>query len=242
MARVQGVSATASAGLVRREARADVRSFSNLGLLSRSDMYASGYVEWDVDMVFEEPEAEPCLPSSSSPDRAARLALGNKRLPPSRTVAQALMLPHALPVVHGTVEETEVGLPTRAAATPSQAAIAPTAPKPSIDTAKFRARVAVTPAHRGAQSCARAHSYTYTYWLITYRNCTCLNAFERNRVQISKRHVQTRSVNVHNIYACIPTDPLQPHRSLQYFTTLLSYSFDRDPFRSGILFPNPMPA
>jgi hypothetical protein len=46
-----------------------VRSFSNLGLLSRSDMYDSGYVEWDVDMVFEEPEAEPCLSSRSSPNR-----------------------------------------------------------------------------------------------------------------------------------------------------------------------------
>jgi hypothetical protein len=56
--------------LVRREARADVRSFSNLGLLSRSAMYESVYVEWDVDMVFEEPEAEPCLPSRSSPHRA----------------------------------------------------------------------------------------------------------------------------------------------------------------------------
>jgi hypothetical protein len=131
---------------VRREARADVRSFSNLGFLSRSDMYESGYVERDVDMVFEEPEAEPCLPSRCSPNRAARPALGNKRLPPWRTVAQALMFPHALPVVHGTVEEAEAGLPTRAAATPSQAAIAPTAPKPSIDTAQFRARVAVTPA------------------------------------------------------------------------------------------------
>jgi hypothetical protein len=152
-------------------------------------------------MVFEEPEAEPCLPSRSSPNRAARPALGNKRPPPSRTVALALMLPHALPAVHGTVEEVEAGLPTRAAATSSQAAIAPTAPEPSIDTAQFRARVAVTPAHRGAQSCARAHYYKSTYWLITYRNCTRLNAFERNRVQISKRHVQTRSVNGHNIYA-----------------------------------------
>jgi hypothetical protein len=141
--------------LVRREARADVRSFSNLGLLSRSDMYESGYVEWDVEMVFEEPDAEPCLPSCSSPNRAARPTLGNKRPPPSRTVAQTLMLPHTLPVVHGTVEEAEAGLPTRAAATSSQTAIAPTAPEPSIDTAQFRARVAVTPAHRGAQSCAR---------------------------------------------------------------------------------------
>jgi hypothetical protein len=181
--------------LVRREARADVCSFSNLGLLSRSDIY-----EWGVDMVFEEPEAEPCLPSRSSPNRTARPALGNTRPPPSRTVAQALMLPHALPVVHGTIEEAEAGHPTRAAATPSLAAIAPTAHEPSIDTAQFRARVAVTLAHRGAQSCARAHSYKYTYWLITYRNCTRLNAFERNRVQISKHHVQTRSVNVHNIY------------------------------------------
>jgi hypothetical protein len=189
--------------LVRREARADVRSFSNLGLLSRSDMCESGYVEWDVDMVFEEPEAELCLPSRSSPNRAARPALGNKRPPPSRTVAQALMLPHALPVVHRTVEEAEAGLSTRAAATPSQAAIAPTAPEPPIDTAQFRAHVAVTPAHRDAQSCARD-----TYWLITFRNCTRLNAFERNRVQISKRHVQTRSVNVHNIHASVLTFPL----------------------------------
>jgi hypothetical protein len=111
-----------------------------------------------IHMVFEEPETEPCLPSRSSPNRAARPALGNKRPPPSRTVAQALMLPHPLPVVHGTVEEAEARLPTRAAVTPSQAAIAPTAPKPSIDTAQFRARVAVTPAHRGAQSCARGRA------------------------------------------------------------------------------------
>jgi hypothetical protein len=39
-----------------------MRSFSNLGLLSRSAVYESGHVEWDVDMVFEEPETEPCLP------------------------------------------------------------------------------------------------------------------------------------------------------------------------------------
>jgi hypothetical protein len=147
---------------VRREARADVRLFSNLGLLSRSDVYESGYVEWDVDTVFEEPEPEPCLPSRSSPNRAARPALGNTRPPPSRTVAQALMLPHALPVVYGTLEEAKAGLPTRAAATPPQAAIAPSAPEPSIDTAQFRARVAVTPAHRGAHSCARAHSSIFT--------------------------------------------------------------------------------
>jgi hypothetical protein len=97
----------------------------------------------DVDMIFEEPETEPCLPSRSRPHRAARPALGSKRPPPSRTVAQALMLPHGntLPVVNGTVEEAEAGLPTRAAATPSLAAIAPTAPKPSIDKAQFRARV-----------------------------------------------------------------------------------------------------
>jgi hypothetical protein len=143
---------------VRRKARADVRSFSNLGLLSRNTMYESGYGEWDVDMIFEEPEAEPCLPSRSSPNRAARPALGNKRPPPSRTVAQVLMLPHALPIVHGTVEVAEAGLHTRAAVIPSLAAIAPTAHELSIDTAQFRARVAVTPAHRGAQSCARAHS------------------------------------------------------------------------------------
>jgi hypothetical protein len=107
-------------------------------------------------MVFEEPEAEPCLPSRSSPKRAARSALGKKRPPPSRTVVQAVMLPRAPPVVHGTVEEAEAGLPARAAATLSLAAIAPTAHEPSIDTAQFRARVAVTPhAHRGEQSCAR---------------------------------------------------------------------------------------
>jgi hypothetical protein len=36
-----------------------VRAFSNIGLLSRiAIMYESRYVEWDVDMVFEEPEAE----------------------------------------------------------------------------------------------------------------------------------------------------------------------------------------
>jgi hypothetical protein len=53
-----------------------VRSFSNLGLLSRSTVYESGYFEWDVDMVFEEPEAEPCLPSRSSPNDAACPAFG----------------------------------------------------------------------------------------------------------------------------------------------------------------------
>jgi hypothetical protein len=37
--------------LARREARADVRVFSNLGLLLRIAMYESRYVEWDVDMV-----------------------------------------------------------------------------------------------------------------------------------------------------------------------------------------------
>jgi hypothetical protein len=99
-------------------------------------MFESKYVEWDVDMVFEEPEAEPCLFSRSSPHRAARSALGSQRPPPSRTVAQALMLPHALPVVHGTVEEAEAGQTMRAAATPSLAAIAPTASEPSIDTAQ----------------------------------------------------------------------------------------------------------
>jgi hypothetical protein len=56
-----------------------------------------------------------------------------------RPLAQALMLPHALPVVHRTVEEAAAGLSTRAAATPSLAAIAPTAPEPSIDAAQFRA-------------------------------------------------------------------------------------------------------
>jgi hypothetical protein len=91
-----------------------VRSFSNLNLLSRCAMYESGYVEWDVEMVFEEPEAEPRLPSRSSPHRAARPALGSQRPPPSRTVAQALMLPLALPVVQGTVVEAEAGLPRRA--------------------------------------------------------------------------------------------------------------------------------
>jgi hypothetical protein len=65
--------ARAQPPLARREARADVlrrSSHSGLGLLSRSSamlMNESGYVEWDVDMVFEEPEAEPCLPSRSSP-------------------------------------------------------------------------------------------------------------------------------------------------------------------------------
>jgi hypothetical protein len=67
------------------------------------------------------------------PPARAALPLGSRRPPPSRTVAQALMLPHALPVVHGTIKEAEAGLPTRAAATPSLAAITPTAPEPSID-------------------------------------------------------------------------------------------------------------
>jgi hypothetical protein len=160
-------------------------------------------------MVVEEPEAEPCLPSRGSPHRAARPALGSQRPPPSQTVAQTLMPPHSLPeVVHGAVEEVEAGLPKRAAATPtpSLAAIAPTAPEPSIDTAQFRARVTHVRQSRlltAARSHARARiliSNKYTYWLITCRKCTRLNAFERNWPQISKRHVQTRSVNVHNIY------------------------------------------
>jgi hypothetical protein len=127
---VQGASAPPRPLAPREAARADVRSFSNLGLLSRDAMYESGYVEWDVDMVFEEPEAEHCLPSRSSPHRAARPALRGQRPPPSRTVAQVLMLmlPLALPVVQGSGDsvelEAEAGLPTRAAAAPSLAAIA----------------------------------------------------------------------------------------------------------------------
>jgi hypothetical protein len=66
--------------LSRREARAEVRSFSNLGLLPRSAsaVYESGHVKWDVDMVFEEPEAEPCLRSRSIPHHAACPALGSQ--------------------------------------------------------------------------------------------------------------------------------------------------------------------
>jgi hypothetical protein len=36
--------------------------------------------------------------------------------------------------------------------------------------------------------------------IVAYRNCTRVNAFKRNLVQICKRHVQTPSVNVRNIY------------------------------------------
>jgi hypothetical protein len=105
-------------------------------VLSRSTTYEPRYVKWDVDnldMVFEEPEAESCLQSRSSPHRAARPVRDSQRLPPSLTVAQALVLPLALLVVQGTVVEAKekLGAP-RAAAAPSLVAIAPTAPEPSI--------------------------------------------------------------------------------------------------------------
>jgi hypothetical protein len=81
-------------------------------------MYESGYVEWDVDMVFEEPEAEPCLPSAlaQQPHSCHPPSSGQQASSALANCGAGVMLPHALPVVHGTVEEAEAGLPTRAAA------------------------------------------------------------------------------------------------------------------------------
>jgi hypothetical protein len=143
-------------GLSRREACALILKPHQQ--LSRSAMYESGFVEWDVEMVFEEPETKPCVSSRSSPHRAARPALGSQRPPPSRTVAKALMLPLALPVAQGTVVKWKLGSPRALQPPASLAAIAPAAPEPSIDRARLRAHVRPSRRPPAAQSCARAHS------------------------------------------------------------------------------------
>jgi hypothetical protein len=101
------------------------------------------------------------------------------------------MLPLALPpVVQGTGVETEAELPSRAAAAPSLAAIAPTASEPSVDihTAQLRARVRHSHPPTVCSATDRG-----AMLLITYRKCTRLNAFESNQALNRKRHVQTRS-------------------------------------------------
>jgi hypothetical protein len=119
--------------LVPRCARSQTSACSRAALCTTPDT-SSGTSIWS---------SRSLRPNLASPRAAA------PTMPPAqlwgasvlRPLAQALMLPHGLPVVHRTVEEAEAGLSTRAAATPSQAAIAPTAPEPSTDTAQFRARV-----------------------------------------------------------------------------------------------------
>jgi hypothetical protein len=134
---------------------------SRIGLLSRSAMYESGYVEWDVDMVFEEPEAEPCLPSRSSPHRAVHLALGSGQ-PAASALANrgAGVDASARAACHGTGHLRKRKLGSPRALQPSHqsslAAIAPTVPEPSIDTAQFRARALDSREPQAADGHARA--------------------------------------------------------------------------------------
>jgi hypothetical protein len=143
-ARVQDASATASASRAPRSScRGALVLKPRLALAQRcvrvrSPDTSSGTSIWS---------SRSLRPNLASP-RAAAPTMPPVQLWASsvlRPLAQALMLPHALPVVHRSVEEAEAGLSTRAAlqpaATPSLAAIAPTAAEPSIDTAQFRARV-----------------------------------------------------------------------------------------------------
>ena len=60
--------------LVTLRAEKQARSFSNLNVLRRNAMYQSGFIEWDVEMLIEEPDGEPAEPVRSIPPRAARPA------------------------------------------------------------------------------------------------------------------------------------------------------------------------
>jgi hypothetical protein len=66
-----------------------VRSFSNLNLLLRNAMYESGCVEWDLEMIIDEPEEEPVV-SRTSPCRDSRPTSGSMahaRAPPALAAA-----------------------------------------------------------------------------------------------------------------------------------------------------------
>ncbi len=75
-----------------------VRSFSNLNLLSRNAMYESGFVEWDLEMIIDEPEEEPVV-LRTSPRRDPRPTSGSM----ARARAQPALAPavtvQALPLV-----------------------------------------------------------------------------------------------------------------------------------------------
>lgn len=102
-------------GVVRAEKL--VRTFSNLGLLSRNEMYEAGFVEWDEETVFEEPDDEPATRARhssprSSPHRAARPPLGTLGPRPRAVSVQAAAVSAvAAPVVGLPVTGIPQGIP-----------------------------------------------------------------------------------------------------------------------------------